>query len=62
MTNRHTLKFSILAAAILALCLPAERPPPNGGVDVTEGAMTEIAIATATDAMMNEPCAIPFIV
>ena len=23
MTNRHTLKFSILAAAILALCLPA---------------------------------------
>src|SRR5690349_24087261 len=23
MTNRHTLKFSILSAAILALCLPA---------------------------------------
>src|SRR5262245_39204921 len=23
MTNRHTLKFSIFAAAILALCLPA---------------------------------------
>lgn len=23
MTNRHTLKFSILAAAVLALCLPA---------------------------------------
>src|ERR1044072_9166974 len=43
MTNRHTLKFSIFAAAILALCLPAaaaaqwggrypqDRYPDNGG-------------------------------
>ena len=38
MTNRHTLKFSLFAAAILALCLPAAaaaqwggRYPDNGG-------------------------------
>jgi hypothetical protein len=31
MTNRHTLKFSILAAAILALCLPAAAAAQWGG-------------------------------
>jgi len=31
MTNRHTLKFSILAAAVLALCLPAVAAAQWGG-------------------------------
>src|SRR5215203_3112421 len=31
MTNRHTLKFSIMAAAILALCLPAAAAAQWGG-------------------------------
>ena len=31
MTNRHPLKFSILAAAVLALCLPAAAPAQWGG-------------------------------
>ncbi len=31
MTNRHTLRFSILAAAVLALCLPAAAAAQWGG-------------------------------
>ena len=46
MTNRHTLKFSILAAAILALALPAAAAAQWGRYPRTATRITAVMDAT----------------